>query len=291
MNSRRPGLPSNPRCQLSSSSNTSFAREHVSGSESASDVPLVLPAPSTKQTKTSSEHVGHSISLRKELPSSSPTKLLAARHAQLPRTPLTRTSELVPNFDQRTDSPIAEEKNLARGTPSPLRTPDINQEAVSTYTAPNLGSNGYNVWNRVTDVANSLTINVSKAWSSTVISAPGEVTPPGQDSHLIRVMKAYHISKARELSDLPAWLFTDRERRANAHLVTDGANDDERTQQVQVTAQKTLLKSEGAYDTNEMNTSLRTSRLRGADRLKAMRDSKRSGQAVAIALPARLDTK
>jgi len=35
---------------------------------------------------------------------------------------------------------------------------------------------------------------------------------PGHGSHLVRVMKAYHLAKARHPSDLPDWLFDERER-------------------------------------------------------------------------------
>jgi hypothetical protein len=75
-----------------------------------------------------------------------------------------------------------------------------------------------------------LTISVSKAWAQGVTTYAGEganniyvlfsfayvrnpVTPPGQDSHLTRVLKAYYIGKARDPSDLPEWLFEDHERR------------------------------------------------------------------------------
>jgi hypothetical protein len=38
-------------------------------------------------------------------------------------------------------------------------------------------------------------------------------TPPGEESRLTRAMKAYHIEKARDPSDLPPWLFEEHERR------------------------------------------------------------------------------
>lgn len=38
------------------------------------------------------------------------------------------------------------------------------------------------------------------------------VTPAGEESRLTRGLKAYHIAKAREPSDLPEWLFNERER-------------------------------------------------------------------------------
>jgi hypothetical protein len=38
-------------------------------------------------------------------------------------------------------------------------------------------------------------------------------TPPGQESRLTRAMKAYHLEKARDPTDLPTWLFDEHERR------------------------------------------------------------------------------
>lgn len=39
-------------------------------------------------------------------------------------------------------------------------------------------------------------------------------TPPGEESRLTRALKAYHIEKARDPTDLPPWLFEEHERRA-----------------------------------------------------------------------------
>src|SRR6266702_2285504 len=38
-------------------------------------------------------------------------------------------------------------------------------------------------------------------------------TPPGEESRLTRAMKAYHLEKARDPTDLPPWLFEEHERR------------------------------------------------------------------------------
>lgn len=43
-------------------------------------------------------------------------------------------------------------------------------------------------------------------------------TPPGQESRLTRALKEYHIAKARRPSDLPGWLFEERERKATGRL-------------------------------------------------------------------------
>ncbi|KAK0459686.1 uncharacterized protein EV420DRAFT_1268567, partial [Desarmillaria tabescens] len=71
---------------------------------------------------------------------------------------------------------------------------------------------GATIWSRVATAASTLTVSVSKAWATNVTTMSGEETPPGQESRLTRAMKAYHIEKARDPSDLPAWLFDEHER-------------------------------------------------------------------------------
>lgn len=44
------------------------------------------------------------------------------------------------------------------------------------------------------------------------------VTPPGQESRITRALKAYHIAKASRPSDLPAWLFDEKERGLTSRL-------------------------------------------------------------------------
>lgn len=39
-------------------------------------------------------------------------------------------------------------------------------------------------------------------------------TPPGEESRLTRALKAYHVEKARDPTDLPPWLFEEHERRS-----------------------------------------------------------------------------
>jgi len=71
---------------------------------------------------------------------------------------------------------------------------------------------GLSLWSRVATAASTLTLNVSKAWASNIAVYSGELTPPGEESRLTRAMKAYHIDKARDPADLPAWLFEEHER-------------------------------------------------------------------------------
>jgi hypothetical protein len=74
------------------------------------------------------------------------------------------------------------------------------------------GLAGKRLWDTVASVAGVLTVSVNKAWSTNVSMEPGEETPPGQDSRITRALKAYHISKARDPSELPEWLFEPHER-------------------------------------------------------------------------------
>jgi hypothetical protein len=50
----------------------------------------------------------------------------------------------------------------------------------------------------------------------------GPGTPPGEESSLTRAMKAYHIQKARDPTDLPPWLFDEHERRPLGLSTTSG---------------------------------------------------------------------
>ncbi|KAF8163265.1 hypothetical protein B0H34DRAFT_694731 [Crassisporium funariophilum] len=70
------------------------------------------------------------------------------------------------------------------------------------------------VWDRVAVVANVITQEVSKVWS-TGLSPLNNIALPddeGGESHLTFVMRAYHLSKARHPGDLPDWLFSEKER-------------------------------------------------------------------------------
>lgn len=55
------------------------------------------------------------------------------------------------------------------------------------------------------------------------------MTPPGEESRLTRAIKAYHIEKAQQPSDLPEWLFSERERGVRA--LTRSAEPDKQVKQ------------------------------------------------------------
>lgn len=44
------------------------------------------------------------------------------------------------------------------------------------------------------------------------------VTPPGHESRISKALRAYHLGKARDPSELPSWLFDDAERRAPSRM-------------------------------------------------------------------------
>lgn len=77
------------------------------------------------------------------------------------------------------------------------------------------------LWTRVANAAVSagnLTVSVSKALEANIVTYMGETTPLGEDSRLTRAMKEYHLSKARDPSDLPTWLFKEEDCRQPGKL-------------------------------------------------------------------------
>ncbi|KAG2050737.1 hypothetical protein BDR06DRAFT_634115 [Suillus hirtellus] len=146
--------------------------------------------------------------------------------------------------------------------------------------------NGDSIWNRVAAAASVLTVNVNKAWYSR-IGASEEETAPGRDSHLIRVMKAYHLAKARHPSDLPDWLFDERERKPSlGSRFTQsqrGASSDTQpmrpvtSRYVYDNAASRAIPTTHSHTTSHVLTSPeKTGSSKAADRLKAFRDAKRA---------------
>ncbi|KAI0957559.1 hypothetical protein AcW1_005912 [Taiwanofungus camphoratus] len=86
---------------------------------------------------------------------------------------------------------------------------------------PNKVADGFgtSLWTRVTSAAGNLKVSMSKVLANGLAtSESGEATPFGQESSLSRAMKAYHIEKARDASDLPDWLFEGRDREVISRL-------------------------------------------------------------------------
>ncbi|KAF7363405.1 hypothetical protein MSAN_00996200 [Mycena sanguinolenta] len=102
-------------------------------------------------------------------------------------------------------------KRSARTTRRPARRDSSPPPGTNDETETE--THGDTLWSRIATSATSLTVNVSKAWATNITTFAGEETPVGQESRLTRAMKAYHLEKARDPSDLPAWLFDEKERR------------------------------------------------------------------------------
>jgi hypothetical protein len=128
-----------------------------------------------------------------------------------------------------------------------------------------------------------------KVWLSRSVLEPSltasAATPPGQESRLMRAMRAYHLEKARDSSDLPDWLFSEDERRPVRSRFRSPRSNGEAMPSPQP------LKPTGLRDIYEAAaatagpTSPRQSgedagtTSKAADRLKAMRDAKRNARA------------
>jgi len=179
----------------------------------------------------------------------------------------------------RTSLEDVEVKPSTRSRPSRAETP------------PSEPGDGYTLWSRVASAASSLTVSVGKAWASNITTFAGEETPVGQESRLTRTMKAYHLEKAQDPSDLPPWLFDETERRRPAAEPTRSRRHVDERPMSQVEAAPTTRGLRDIYDAAASKSSHAFDRsVRGArsyaddspqpskatDRLKALRDAKRS---------------
>jgi len=149
-------------------------------------------------------------------------------------------------------------------------------------------------WNSFVNVASNLTVNVGKAWATNVSAQDGEVTPAGQESRLTRAMKAYHLEKAKDPSELPEWLFNEVERGVKSSKrgrnIKEETRDDEPRE---ITEEPPIAKSGGlraiyasaaATDVQQNGRRERmnvnrygddtTAPSKAANRLRAMRDAK-----------------
>ncbi|THU90731.1 hypothetical protein K435DRAFT_968557 [Dendrothele bispora CBS 962.96] len=174
--------------------------------------------------------------------------------------------------DEEDDKNISlRNRRLARSS-SPQDVPD------STGTG-----DGYTIWSRVASAASTLTVSVSKAWTTNITTFAGEETPPGQESRLTRAMKAYHLEKARDPSDLPAWLFEEHERRPlqQAHRPERSRRDVEERDLVASVAEpprprglRDIYDSVSRPEQQPIPSGLPVGK--GTDRLKALREAKRT---------------
>jgi hypothetical protein len=187
-----------------------------------------------------------------------------------------------------------EDDDQPQGTESKsLRKGSVGGSSREDEEAKQTGGDGYSIWGRVATVAGSLTVDLGKAWATNMPAYNGEVTPPGQESHLIRAMRAYHLEKARDPSDLPTWLFEEHERRPVGHSrYSDRRRDDDPEYEVVDQPNNEPPRSRGfrGTATNIQARSERTlppshfaedapPRSRATNRLKELRDAKRGAHA------------
>ncbi|KAF9053633.1 hypothetical protein BDZ89DRAFT_1056216, partial [Hymenopellis radicata] len=111
----------------------------------------------------------------------------------------------------------------------------------------------------------------------------GEETPPGQESRLTRAMKAYHLEKARDRSDLPAWLFDERERMPKLRVTEAPVPTREEERATKPRGFRDIYESAAATPIIPAPKSAQYSRYmddstpsKATDRLKALRDAKRT---------------
>jgi len=134
-------------------------------------------------------------------------------------------------------------------------------------------TNGY-VWTRVAEVANVLTQEVSKVWAAGLGSGDDEEG----ESHLLEVMRAYHLAKARTPSELPEWLFSERERGQGGLLRVDPPSTEEREKPAlgRQRLPHNTLKSSPLQSRNVKSYGpLGQPKLSSADRLKQLRSLRR----------------
>ena len=101
-------------------------------------------------------------------------------------------------------------------------------------------------------------------------------------------MRAYHLSKARTPSELPDWLFSERERGQSGLLRPDARHDD--TRKETSGASRNQAATNQLFSTRNVDTGLKNiqsfptpvaraptlAKASGADRLKILRDSRRN---------------
>lgn len=221
----RGGLPPAPRSRKDEPS-TSYSREPSSRSNGASSSRQVRPqrsmasisparnlsnapppTPQPRQTSRSNKSVGGY-----ESPSMNP-KDSGASSSSMSSTASAFLDRLRGGGDMSSRTSLEEEYE----SPKQRRGQDPDQDSHSfgqgredsTLTA----GVGSILWSRLASAAGTLGVDVGKAWATNITMHSGEDTPPGKESRLTQAMKAYHLEKARDPSDLPEWLFEEHERR------------------------------------------------------------------------------
>ncbi|KIM49158.1 hypothetical protein M413DRAFT_21429 [Hebeloma cylindrosporum] len=143
------------------------------------------------------------------------------------------------------------------------------------------------VWNRVAEVASVFTQEFSKVWATGLLPVGTTADTEEGESHLTLVMRAYHLSKARTPSELPDWLFSDRER-GQVGLLRSPPNDAARTDPAQQAQRDSRPDNHGSKNLGPYpkdSTRPRTTppaRFSGSDRLRSIREDRRKASGTQI---------
>jgi len=200
----------------------------------------------------------------------------------------TSSSENESSFWSRGNSSQSSSRTTP-GSDDELTYSEMDRETYSNDSQDNnshsyAANTGY-VWSRVTEVANVFTHEVSKVWATGLGNAVYENVEG--ESHLINVMRAYHLFKARTPSELPEWLFSERERGQGGLLRLDPRNDGGEAKAEPIQPAQRRNRPEITYQdksprlgTQSKNIKtampLEQSKVSGADRLKQMRSLRRT---------------
>ncbi|KAF8201417.1 hypothetical protein BJ912DRAFT_945316 [Pholiota molesta] len=106
----------------------------------------------------------------------------------------------LPSEEEEVNSQQLDARYDARAKINNERSPNDVKDAV-----------GFN-WDKVTEVAAIFTQEMNKVWATGLHPLVAGDVAADDESELTRVMRAYHLSKARNPSELPNWLFSERER-------------------------------------------------------------------------------
>ncbi|KDQ60865.1 hypothetical protein JAAARDRAFT_564962 [Jaapia argillacea MUCL 33604] len=279
---RRPSLPSNPRSK-------SVTRE------TKRTYPEPLPEPTSNGSHAYSQSIASTISTSSPHSSSGSRfldRMKSRSGSSSSRTSFETEEEKMPRLPPR--GRILNEQR--RGDDDLSNPPQFERSSEGVIPSNSFGSS---LWDRVALATGSLTVNISKTLAAHVSTDSGEETPPGQESRLIQAMKAYHLGKARGPSGLPEWLFNSYERGyTSRRLFSTTANEESYNRSYTPTLELgsgRVPRQEGFASTNLNlgSTPERRERSqpsvagdrrdgqnkpsRAVDRLKSLRDAKRSG--------------
>ncbi|KAI0695911.1 hypothetical protein BC835DRAFT_1414595 [Cytidiella melzeri] len=278
-NARLNGLPSGPRSR-SQPRSASASREHSrTRSEPAEDIPISFP----RQKSLTNLNEGRRGRWERDAP---PVPALPVDIPSRTRDKLAKLKGDRRDSDDSTSS-LSSGSSGRSGYSTPATAVESDEyEQEGKYEEheeekPVPRGFGYSLWGRLQSAATNLSINVSKSWESNGGLSSGEVTPPGQESRITQALKAYHIAKASRPSDLPEWLFDEKERGVASRLASEvarTATSDNSTRD-QVTSTPTpsrapVTNGRPEYKKSYADDEDRVTMSRAALRLKELRDAK-----------------